>query len=64
MPAPAASTTNDIAAMTGTGGEGERIADPLDAAFAIFSFIPDISFIAGLALASALGRAVIMPCFS
>jgi hypothetical protein len=37
-----ASTTNEIAAMTPTGGEGEWIADPLDTAISILIFISGI----------------------
>ncbi len=52
-----ASTANEIAAMMKTGGEGAWIADPRDAAIAIFSSIP------GIALASPFGLTVIIPCF-
>ena len=63
MAAPMASTANERRAIAQTGGEGEWIADPLDAAISIFCFMPGMSLIPGLVLPFPLGRTVIMPCF-
>jgi hypothetical protein len=57
MAAPTASTANETAAMTHTGGEGDWIADPRVAAISIFSRV------LGILLVSIFGRTVIMPCF-
>ena len=60
--APMASTPNDTAPMTQTGGEGAWMAEP-PAAISIFFVMSMPGIAPASALASPLGLTVSMPCF-